>query len=1669
MEAEAAGPDRRDESFPSEANADADADSNPGGVKSEITLTPPMEIESNGQESGTDRVLDSDCKKKEGECVVGCYVGRKEAGSGTTRVLLGKVTSYDAQSEVYCVVYEDGERENLDGNQLSQILVDDDGTGSRLKMSCRKRKLDLLVSEEVKKNPSEVSPGPQGSEEVKKNPSDVSNGSQASDVSDDADSSSNSCESSGRDLDSSEPVREIQVPELPPSSGDIAVPEESIGHLFSVYTFLRSFSVHLFLSPFTLADFVGSLNCSVKNSLLDVVHLSLMKALRRHLESLMSDGSQFASTCLRYHDWSLLDTLTWPVFLLEFLHLRGLVQELGGLKFGLCLSSGEYYGLPVSVKLKMLQILCDEVMSSTEMKSELEKREEYSEDLEYDSDGISNALPTESSTRRGRSRSARATSTTRETQEEPAAEKESSLSLDVGQDGNSDDCRICGMDGMLICCDGCPWAYHSRCIGLNKASLPQGQWFCPECTINKLGPISARIERGARGACYFGIDAAGRQFVGACDYLIVTRSLPGAERYDRYYNQSDVAKVFYVLTNTDERAHYADICKGISKYWDNAFCGIDNASVISLNEDAKCNGATPYNLKLQNGLSGLNVCTTTYSTPSNLKAQNSLSGLATDGSPLGTPSILKVQNSASGLAACTTPYVIAGKNSNAHGMSIETSKSIVAKSSARLGPTFKPYLYLNQYMHGDVAATAAATFAILSAEESNSKASDASNPRKVTQHMMILQMKAFSQAASQFVWPSADRRLMEVPRDRCGWCMSCKGPNIHKKGCLLNWAAANAIKGSARSLSSLRPIYRTEESNLPIVATYIASMEESLQGLTDGALLDAKYRDSWRNQLKEANDCKVLKFLLLELEKCIRGVALLSGWFKLLDEWSVELSGTTGGVSSRNSANQRRAGGSTGRRGKKRSGVAESTSGASDDKEVNWWRGGKLSKAVFQRGLLSQIFARKAARQGGVKKIPGISYHDSSEYPRRSRQFAWRVSVQSSKSTAQLALQVRYLNSQIRWKELVPPDQLLTEGKAAETDAAIFRNAVICDKKILENKILYALLFTNQKHLPVRVTKNVIEMEETDNSGGKLWFSENHIPLYLIKAYEEKARPRALLGLNTVIPTGLPIIRQKKRLQPYYTDIFMYLADRGQRHLKPPCASCKQQVLLRDIVRCVSCQGDCHEVCMGFSLSGIICKLCHAKCAAQPLVPKVIQIRQPMPLTPQQIQTVQKVEQVPGSNTKVKFLVGSSAHAPKQAVPAVPSTTAEPESKSGQKRKRQPAPGEPICYGLRFKREGKLDSGMDFRSENLVLKCKLVTNPSRQPICCLCQRPYSPDYIYIRCEKCLSWFHGDSVELKESQVDDLVGFKCGKCRRKVQPKCPFADPSSKKFKSNKVHDVRPSAATTHNNKPSEQSSAQPFHSSDDDLMLFHDPLLSSYGRVEPVEQIQNETSVGTQPDASQLLLKSNQKLSVRRAQTKNDSDLLTNSEIVADGAGTQATDSEDLNDVSVSSEFSSPILEWDFSHGDGFVGEDALPDANSNFAWTESNHENIDQGEGDDGFEPQTYFSFTELLAPEDNSLLDENQQIGASFDELLANSLQEDEPGSELWPETDHHLQAQPQPVFEDQVVVCDRCKGSDPAPDMSCEICRLCIHNYCSPWMESEESFGAEQWKCGNCREWR
>ena len=48
---------------------------------------------------------------------------------------------------------------------------------------------------------------------------------------------------------------------------------------------------------------------------------------------------------------------------------------------------------------------------------------------------------------------------------------------------NADECMVCGYEGDLLCCDGCPASVHRGCIGLGNGRLPEGKWLCPECNI----------------------------------------------------------------------------------------------------------------------------------------------------------------------------------------------------------------------------------------------------------------------------------------------------------------------------------------------------------------------------------------------------------------------------------------------------------------------------------------------------------------------------------------------------------------------------------------------------------------------------------------------------------------------------------------------------------------------------------------------------------------------------------------------------------------------------------------------------------------------------------------------------------------------------------------------------------------------------------------------------------------------------------------------------------------------------------------------------------------------------------------------------------------------------------------------------------------------------------
>ncbi|WOL11902.1 DDT domain-containing protein PTM-like isoform X3 [Canna indica] len=1587
--------------------------------------------------------------------LVGSYVSKETPGA--KRPLVGKVASYDPGSGLYLVVYENGNQENLDYRQASRIAIaEDDMAGSNMKLSCRKRKLDLLVSSSS--GDPKVSPPRTKS---RKYMSDASDGAETSslgrldsDLSEDADSSSTSCDYVHA------PSVECPSIELPPSSSDIAVPDESISYLFSVYSFLRSFSVQLFLSPFGLDELVWSLNCMVQNSLLDAIHLQLMRALRRHLQVLSSEGFELASRCLRHYDWSLLDALTWPAFVVEYLYIMGYMGILGGKGYGALLSDGEYYGLPVNAKLRVLQILCDDVINSGEIRTELETRDNIEDDVEGDTDL---GLPLDNGPRNAKSRSSENPDSksmyslqhSKELPKQIPMSKAAESCADgssAGTDGNSDECLLCGMDGTLICCDGCPSAYHSRCIGLNKASLPDGQWFCPECRVDNLDPTSSRVGKGIKGAEHFGIDACGRLFLGTCNYLLVVGTLFNEGPFSRYYNQNDVNKVLSLLSSVAEySSSYALICNEISKYW-------EIPATILEAQQTQTESASLENLSSVNSeqfSSKLISDTVQKNFPNTRIIPNGNESIITTMPPA-------VQRfTAPKFSTCvpkTENIICGGGAGSSH---VPNKNAILMSDGSRYGSqvrngrtnrgsrSFNRQSYMNQYIQGDIAALAAANLAILtSGEKSISEANVSSHSRKNVSISVALQMKAFSEATLHFLWPTFEKKLLDIPRERCGWCIACKGSITNKKGCFLNLAAANTIKGSVRNTNSLRPT-KHYENYYPVIAAYLANMEETLRGLIVGSLLDTQYNLQWRKQVREASSCRILKKLLLELEKNIRGIAFSGAWFKLLNDGPPKFSTTLIGAS-RSVPSQKRG---PGRRSKKQI-TSESASELSDDiwKDVQWWRGGKLSKVVLQIETLPSFLVRKAARQGGYRRIPNIVYPESIELPRRSRQFAWRAAVEMCKNASQLALQVRCLDAHIRWKDLIPPEQTFFDGKASD-EVSVFRNVVICDKRFAGNKIMYALTFSNQKHIPSRVMKNVVEKENINTENSKFWFSDNHIPLYLIKDYEEKIVRQLLLGSITSDP-HVRLKFQKEQVKFRRRDVFSYLLHRGDTST---CASCGADVHLRDATLCSICQGKCHKDCTiplidrkGVSLSyNIACRICyHAKTAA---------------LNPSRKGILNGQLSLQGQDR----LMSVRKYVPQMAV----INTSEPAEKlliSSTKRegnvKRSSSKREgnvkKVYNGLLWKKKEGPDTGKDFRLENIVLRSKEGIIPLKRPICCLCNAPYRSDLMYIRCEKCLNWFHADALELEEAKIFDLIGFKCGRCRRKAPAKCPYLNPDYKKPKLEPFDNGIMLEGSMSDSSVRVHSSTPISCMVDEHMVLANgDPLLDSFEVVEPLEPLPVQTiEAEAHPFESRPLLQSQQKLSVRRPNIKDATDYSPERSNIA-----QTLD--DYNFTVADNNFansSEVVTSYDFQESDS-CGTFSFNDSDFGYQWNDKMCEEMEDAE----YEPQTYFSFTELLASDDgqpDAMSDDHMndaEVGPShepsaYDEIVPEGV---------------HSAVEESGNKENTIprVACDICKLYEPPPTLVCEICGQIIHSYCSPWVESEEPSSDVNWRCGRCRDWR
>ncbi|KAL2628952.1 hypothetical protein R1flu_013638 [Riccia fluitans] len=1110
-----------------------------------------------------------------------------------------------------------------------------------------------------------------------------------------------------------EPVVPLKHP-LPPSSTCLGDIEHYVADLLQAYSFLRSFSHVLFISPFALEEFVVALASEVVSPMIDCIHVSLLQALRRHLERLAKSGSNSAVFCLRLSDWSLLDNITWPSYLMAYALTQGFLSG-HGRSSEVDLVKKDYYKLPTDKKLAFLNFLCDKTLDTDELRTEIARRVALENESELFGpsklpDGSRRdiiSLEGEFDEEFERMTRQKRDALTQKSGMQLLVQGKSLQAGEIkqperGEDGNLDECALCGMDGVLICCDGCPAAYHSRCVGITKQGLPPGDWFCPECRADSLDSNGVKIPKGVRGGELLFVGPDGQRFFSICGYLLVSEPSLETDSACRYYSPKDIPVFLKYLEHAGRT--YAPLQAAVSR-----LCQLDvnlattatasavktplsftpernkveppnvpssagepvvtggitlsaelravkmdasvrpeqcaispvekvNQEILRSEGDAAlsqvvverslaCAVVPPADLSEAEGIAGSKTTesvtegarliapeletkafghhadvVTPDGTEGNIQLKDELivpGNLTPEGQPPGTRTTDGFQQTSPELntEACGQPVdvvtpegnvsnfqpqdqpvvpeiptpvgqpVIAGAPDDASHSVQRTSSELKTEASGQPADVVAPEgierniqpkdesvvprnltpvrpqtngkvvprqldgyfssltqinasAYINKYINGDIVFTAATYLAALAGNSDDAADDKAGSQKKLKPLSAADQLKAFSQAAPTFFWPSLKKKVLDAPKEKCGWCINCRTTN--RKGCLLTQVTGQISGGAAGVPGGIKPV-KGAGGHYAAVAAYMLYMEEQLQGLLAGPWEVVGYRKLWRKRVEMGRSIGDVRRALLEMESSLRKIALTSDWEKLVEdapplvsEYVISFVGP-GASSSKKFVPKRRG---------RPPAVSKNPPVFAYDGAcfgVKWFRGGPLSRQVYNWESLPRKSLRKAARQGGLKEISDLICTKSTELPRKTLQFAWKARTEKVSAVAQLAVQVRCLDKYIKWSEIKSPLEESSDQSGKASADKKMSEAEIVSRTEEEGVVKYLLSFakdaddTNdsihqQSDMLTKapIGSNGICAEKVTpagiKGGNEQWYLEQDLPLYLVKDFEKKRR-----------------------------------------------------------------------------------------------------------------------------------------------------------------------------------------------------------------------------------------------------------------------------------------------------------------------------------------------------------------------------------------------------------------------------------------------------------------------------------------------------------------------------------------------------------------------------------
>ncbi|XP_076346621.1 nucleosome-remodeling factor subunit NURF301 E(bx) isoform X2 [Tachypleus tridentatus] len=295
--------------------------------------------------------------------------------------------------------------------------------------------------------------------------------------------------------------REKPPLELPKSSEDLLLPNEYLMSGLGVYEVLRHFRNILRLTGFRFEDFCAALMSDEQSALISDIHIMLLKAILREEEATSTMfGPQDQRDSMNIHFY-IIDGMTWPEVLRIYLQSDEEYRCVLDI-FQNC----EYPFTSVSNKLRVLQFLCDQFLTTYQAKEEIT------------SEGLIR---------------------------------------------HDDHCRVCHKLGDLLCCENCPAVYHLACIDPPLEEVPSEDWVCDICKSNEVSGVTDCITDYERSGLLsrqdsLGWDREGRKYWFLCRRIFVE----GNGEVFYYSTKPQLDELTNVLDPNDFEA---DLCRTIKE------------------------------------------------------------------------------------------------------------------------------------------------------------------------------------------------------------------------------------------------------------------------------------------------------------------------------------------------------------------------------------------------------------------------------------------------------------------------------------------------------------------------------------------------------------------------------------------------------------------------------------------------------------------------------------------------------------------------------------------------------------------------------------------------------------------------------------------------------------------------------------------------------------------------------------------------------------------------------------------------------------------------------------------------------------------------------------------------------------------------------------------------